>query len=402
MMVWNALCLGLREIRRNLLRSFLTILGIVIGVAAVIVILTLGSGATLQVQQQIGSLGSNMLIIRPGQRMGPGMTSAAPAFTRADALAVEHEISGIAALAPSSSEPVTVVYNNASWSTTVTGTDNHYFSVRAWQLASGREFAEGELRAGSAVCVIGATVRQQLFANTDPLGRKLRLNKLSCDIIGVLLAKGQSTMGSDQDDVVIVPLRTLHRRIVGNQDVRMIQLSLTAAASAATISQDVVRLLRERRHVARLQDNNFSVMDMKEIMATVTSTTRTLTVMLGTVGAVSLLVGGIGIMNIMLVSVTERTREIGIRLAVGALERDVLLQFLIEAVALSACGGLLGIALALSASLGLAHALQIPFVLRLDVILMAAVFSGLVGVVFGYYPARKAAQLDPINALRHE
>ena len=330
------------------------------------------------------------------------MTSAAPAFTRADALAVEHEISGIAALAPSSSEPVTVVYNNASWSTTVTGTDNHYFVVRAWQLASGREFSEGELRAGSAVCVIGATVRQQLFANADPLGRKLRLNKLSCDIIGVLLAKGQSTMGSDQDDVVMVPLRTLHRRLVGNQDVRMIQLSLTAAASAATISQDVVRLLRERRHVARLQDNNFSVMDMKEIMATVTSTTRTLTVMLGTVGAVSLLVGGIGIMNIMLVSVTERTREIGIRLAVGALERDVLLQFLIEAVALSACGGLLGIALALSASLGLAHALQIPFVLRLDVILMAAVFSGLVGVVFGYYPARKAAQLDPINALRHE
>ena len=256
--------------------------------------------------------------------------------------------------------------------------------------------------AGSAVCVIGATVRQQLFANTDPLGRKLRLNKLSCDIIGVLLAKGQSTMGSDQDDVVMVPLRTLHRRIVGNQDVRMIQLSLTAAASAATVSQDVVRLLRERRHVARLQDNNFSVMDMKEIMATMTSTTRTLTVMLGTVGAVSLLVGGIGIMNIMLVSVTERTREIGIRLAVGALERDVLLQFLIEAVALSACGGLLGIALALSASLGLAHALHIPFVLRLDVILMAAVFSGLVGVVFGYYPARKAAQLDPINALRHE
>ena len=401
-MGWNALWLGLREIRRNLLRSFLTILGIVIGVAAVIVIVTLGSGATLQVQQQIGSLGSNMLIIRPGQRMGPGMTSVAPAFTVADAQAIAREVPGVALVAPTNAAPVTAVFNNGNWSTSVTGADNRYFVVRGWVIERGREFSEGEVRSGGAVCVIGNTVRRQLFGELDPLGRKLRLNKLSCETIGVLRAKGQSSMGSDQDDLVVLPLRTLQRRLVGTQDIRLIQLSLKPDAVTARVQDDIEHLLRERRHLARIEDNNFTVMDMKEIMTTMAGTTRTLTTMLGTVGAVSLLVGGIGIMNIMLVSVTERTREIGIRLAIGALERDVLLQFLIEAVALSLLGGLIGIGLALGVSVALAQTLAIPFVFRPDVIALAAVFSGLVGVVFGYYPARKAARLDPIDALRHE
>ncbi len=402
MMGWNALWLGLREIRRNLLRSFLTILGIVIGVAAVIVIVTLGSGATLQVQQQIGSLGSNMLIIRPGQRMGPGMTSVAPAFTVADAQAIAREVPGVALVAPTNAAPVTAVFNNGNWSTSVTGADNRYFVVRGWVIERGREFSEGEVRSGGAVCVIGNTVRRQLFGELDPLGRKLRLNKLSCEIIGVLRAKGQSSMGSDQDDLVVLPLRTLQRRLVGTQDIRLIQLSLKPDAVTSRVQDHIEQLLRERRHLARIEDNNFTVMDMKEIMTTMAGTTRTLTTMLGTVGAVSLLVGGIGIMNIMLVSVTERTREIGIRLAIGALERDVLLQFLIEAVALSLLGGLIGIGLALGVSVALAQTLAIPFVFRPDVIALAAVFSGLVGVVFGYYPARKAARLDPIDALRHE
>jgi putative ABC transport system permease protein len=284
----------------------------------------------------------------------------------------------------------------------VTGADNRYFVVRGWVIERGREFSEGEVRSGGAVCVIGNTVRRQLFGELDPLGRKLRLNKLSCEIIGVLRAKGQSSMGSDQDDLVVLPLRTLQRRLVGTQDIRLIQLSLKPDAVTARVQDDIEQLLRERRHLARIEDNNFTVMDMKEIMTTMAGTTRTLTTMLGTVGAVSLLVGGIGIMNIMLVSVTERTREIGIRLAIGALERDVLLQFLIEAVALSLLGGLIGIGLALGVSVALAQTLAIPFVFRPDVIALAAVFSGLVGVVFGYYPARKAARLDPIDALRHE
>ena len=402
MMVWNALLLGLREIRRNVLRSFLTVLGIVIGVAAVIVIVTLGSGATLQVQQQIGSLGSNMLIIRPGQRMGPGMTSIAPAFTHDDIVAIAREIPGISAVAPSNAQPVTAIFNNENWSTSVTGVDNQYFVVRAWPLAEGRIFTDSELRAGSAVCIVGATVQRQILNGVAPLGQKLRLNKLSCDIVGVLSAKGQSTMGSDQDDVVLVPLRTLQRRVVGNQEVRLIQLSVIDDSATIRVRGDLERLLRERRHLARIEDNNFMVMDMKEIMATVAGTTRTLTAMLGAVGAVSLLVGGIGIMNIMLVSVTERTREIGIRLAIGALERDVLWQFLIEAVVLSSSGGLLGILLALGASLALARGLQVPFVLRPEIILLSFLFSALVGVIFGYYPARKAARLNPMEALRHE
>ena len=401
-MLWNAFVLALREIRRNVMRSFLTVLGIVIGVAAVIVMVTLGGGATAQVTEQIASLGSNLLMIRPGQRMGPGSVSAAPSFKVADAEAITRDISAAAAVAPSLTQPVTAVYGNRNWSTSANGSDNAYFRVRNWSLSSGRPFTESELRSGAAVCVIGETVRRELFGNQNPLDSSIRLGKVSCQIIGLLEAKGQSSMGSDQDDMILLPLRTVQRRLAGSQDVRLIQVSVRDGVPTERAKKEIEDLLRKRRHIAPSEDDDFQVMDMKEIASMLTGTTRILTSLLGAVAAVSLLVGGIGIMNIMLVSVTERTREIGIRLAIGALEREVLLQFLVEAVVLSSLGGLVGIVLAMAGSFGLASLLQIPFVLNPAIVLIAFLFSAAVGVVFGFFPAKKAARLDPIEALRHE
>jgi putative ABC transport system permease protein len=401
-MIWNALLLALREIRRNVMRSFLTILGIVIGVAAVITMVTIGSGATLQVTEQIASLGSNLLMITPGQRIGMGQRSAAPAFEQEDVTAIQQEIPAIAALAPSSSEAVTAVFGNQNWSSKITGTDNQFLRVGNWQLAAGREFSAAELHTGKAVCLLGDTVRKELFGAQDPLGNKIRLGKFACQVIGLLAAKGQSTMGTDRDDFILLPLRTFQRRVAGNQDINLIQVSIREGQSTETAERDITRLLRKRRHISALEEDDFSVRDLKEIAKMLTGTTQVLTALLGAVAAVSLLVGGIGIMNIMLVSVTERTREIGIRLAIGALEREVLLQFLVEAVVLSSFGGLVGILLALAASLGLAQLLQVPFVLEPGIVLLAFLFSAAVGVLFGYMPAHKAAGLDPIDALRHE
>ncbi|MFA7387103.1 MAG: ABC transporter permease [Thiohalobacteraceae bacterium] len=401
-MVWNALLLALREIRRNVLRSILTILGIVIGVAAVIVMVTLGGGATAQVTEQISSLGTNLLMVRPGQRMGFGQMSDAPQFDLDDAEAIMREIDAVVAVAPASSRPTTAVFGNRNWSTSVNGVDDRYFLVRNWTLADGREFTASELRAGSAVCILGETVRRELFGGQNPIGSKLRLEKLSCEVIGLLDAKGQSTMGSDQDDLVLMPLRAFQRRIAGNQDVGLLQVSVREGASTEQVKQQIEELFRVRRHVAPSEDDDFQVLDMKEIAQMLAGTTQVLTALLSAVAAVSLLVGGIGIMNIMLVSVTERTREIGIRLAIGALEREVLLQFLVEAVVLSSLGGLIGILLALITSVLLADLLSIPFVFNPGIVALAFLFSAAVGVVFGFFPARKAARLDPIEALRHE
>jgi putative ABC transport system permease protein len=401
-MIWNALLLALREIRRNALRSFLTILGIVIGVAAVIIMVTIGGGATVQVTEQIASLGSNLLIITPGQRMGMGQRSPAAAFAVADAQAIERESNSIAAIAAVASGAATVVFGNENWNTRVTGATNEYFKVGNWTLQSGRIFTQGELQAGKAVCVLGETVRKKLFGQQDPLGQKVRLAKMSCQVIGLLQTKGQSTMGSDQDDFMVLPLRTFQRRIAGNQDIGVIMVSVSEGVSTRKVEEDITRLLRERRHVSASEEDNFSVTDMKEIAEMVSGTTRVLTTLLGAVAAVSLLVGGIGIMNIMLVSVTERTREIGIRLAIGALEREVLTQFLVEAVALSTLGGLIGILLALGGSVALARFMDVPFVLDINIIVVAFLFSAAVGVIFGYFPARKAARMDPIDALRRE
>ncbi len=400
-MLWNAVVLALREIRRNLMRSFLTILGIVIGVAAVITMVTIGEGATAQVRQQIANMGSNLLMISPGKRLGPGQSSATVPFKEDDGAAILRDVTSIAAVAPVSSAGLKAVFGNQNWSTTVTGTETQYFDVTNRTIASGRKFSESEMRSGAAVCVIGSTVAKELFGSQDPLGQKIRLEKLSCDVIGILKEKGQSTM-VDQDDVVVIPLRTFQRRVSGNLDVAMFQVTVKEGASTEKARTDIRALLREHRHLSASDDDNFNVMDTKEISSMLTGTTKLLTALLSAVAAVSLLVGGIGIMNIMLVSVTERTREIGIRLAIGALEREVLVQFLVESAALSCFGGILGIALALAASVWGASLLGVPFVFQGGIVVLAFLFSGAVGVGFGYFPALKAARLDPIEALRYE
>ena len=400
-MVCNAFLLALRELRRNVLRSFLMILGIVIGVAAVIVMVTLGSGATVQVSKQIASLGSNVVMILPGQ-MGPGRGSSVAPFRENAVEAIRRDIGELKAVAPAGSKSVTAVFANKNWSTAVTGSTNDYFMVANWVIARGRTFTESEMRAGKPACVIGATVNKELFGAQDPLGNKLRLKNVSCEVIGQLEAKGQSAMGRDQDDVIIIPLRTFQRRIAGNRDISLIQVSVRDEGAIDRVKSTIERLMRERRHLAPNEENDFSVLDTRQIAQTLTGTTRILTLLLSAVAAVSLLVGGIGIMNIMLVSVTERTREIGIRLAIGAFERDVLTQFLVEAVVLASFGGLFGVLLALAVSAALARVLQVPLILNPGIMILAFFFSGAVGVIFGYFPARRAAQLDPIEALRHE
>lgn len=401
-MLWSTMLLAFREIRRNVMRSVLTILGIVIGVAAVIIMVTIGGGATVQVKQQIVDMGSNLLMVTPGKRLGPGQSTDSIPFKEADARAIAHDVSSVIAVAPVSSQSIKAIFGNQNWSTQVTGTDNQYLQVTNRSIRSGRKFTDNELRSGAAVCIVGGTVINKLFGGQDAIGEKIRLQKLSCEVIGILRGKGQNTMGTDQDDIVIVPLSTYLRRIAGNQDVGVIQISVQDGIATEKVQKDIVRLLRERRHLSLSDDDNFNVMDMKEIAQMLTGTTQMLTALLSAVAAVSLLVGGIGIMNIMLVSVTERTREIGIRLAIGALENEVLMQFLVEAVVLSSFGGLIGIIMALTSSIWLARILRVPFVFNTSIVFIAFLFSAAVGVIFGYFPALKAARLDPIEALRHE
>ena len=400
-MLWNTLLLALRAIRRNLLRSFLTILGVVIGVAAVITMVTLGNGATRSVSDQIASMGSNLVMLMPGQRFGPG-SEGAPNFKVADVEAIRHQIGAAKAVAPMVNKTVTAVYQARNWSTVVNGSSEDFFEAGNWTLAAGRSFTETEERAGKAVCVIGETVREKLFVRQNPVGSEIRIKQFACEVIGLLKSKGQSAMGSDQDDLVVMPLRTVQRRLTGTQDVNRITVSVKESASIDTVKDQLSLLLRERRSIAPNEDDDFRVLDTRQIAETLTSTTRILTMLLGAVAAVSLLVGGIGIMNIMLVSVTERTREIGIRLAIGALEREVLLQFLIEAVVLSSLGGVIGIALAMAASIGLAGLMNVPYLFDPGINLLSFLFSAAIGVVFGYFPARRAAGLNPIDALRHE
>ena len=401
MMGWTTLLLALREIRRNLMRSFLTVLGIVIGVAAVVTMVTLGNGATQSVSNQISSLGSNLLMLRPGQRMGPG-SSGAPSFNADDAEAIRTQVGSLKAVAPTVSRASVVVVGTKNWATSITGSNSDYFTAGNWTLAEGRLFNATEERAGKAVCIIGATVRKELFEAHSPVGDSIRIKQFSCEVIGVLAAKGQSAMGRDQDDTVVMPLRTVQRRLTGKQDVSTILISMQDGASSEQVINQLSLLMRERRKLSDNEEDNFSVQDTKEIAKTLSGAIGTMTALLGAVAAVSLLVGGIGIMNIMLVSVTERTREIGIRLAIGALEKEVLMQFLTEAVVLSAFGGLVGLLLAAIACYGLSAMLSLPFLFSPGINLLAFGFSAAIGVIFGYVPARRAAQLDPIEALRHE
>jgi putative ABC transport system permease protein len=399
----NTLLLALRSIRRNLMRSFLTILGIVIGVSAVITMVTVGNGATVAVQNQIAGLGTNLLQVRPGQRMGPGSgSSSAPFFKDGDAEAIATQIGGVAAAAPQSRTGGTLVANGRNWASTITGSTNEWLSIGNWTLAQGREFSDAEQRAGAAVCMIGETVRRELFGSSPALGESLRVKQISCEIIAVLGSKGQGSFGNDQDDLVFIPIKTLQRRITGNTQVNDLLVSMVDGSDSTRVKASMAQLLRERRKLADTDEDNFNVLDTKQLADTLSGTTQVMTTLLGAVAAVSLLVGGIGIMNIMLVSVTERTKEIGLRLAIGALEREVLLQFLIEAVVLAALGGLVGIVLATGASIGLSAVMNVPYAFNPGVNLLSFVFSAAIGVLFGYFPARRAARLDPIDALRHE
>ena len=401
-MIGNILLLSLREIRRNVLRSILTTLGIVIGVAAVIVVVTLGEGTKAQVQTEISKLGSTMLTVFPGQRRRGGARQAAPPFELDDVDALRRETSMLAGVAPMSIGRQMVVYGNANRRAQVVGTDGEFVTVRNWDLAAGRLFTPAEEQAGKSVCIIGETVRKELFKDEPYMSKVLRVAKASCEVIGLLEPKGQVMFSGDQDDVVAVPLKYYQRRISGNTNVDQIYVAALDDTLVDAAQSEVELIMRERRPSQPGEDDKFTVRGVQEMSSAFQSSTTVMTGFLSAIAAISLLVGGIGIMNIMLVSVTERTREIGIRMAIGAREKEVLFQFLVEAAMLAGFGGLVGIVVGLGSAWLMAPLLQVPFIVQPDMMILAFVFSALVGLVFGYMPAQRAARLDPIEALRHE
>lgn len=402
-MLWETMRLAVQAIFRNTLRSFLTVLGIVIGVAAVIAMVTVGQGSQRQVTEDVAALGTNTLMVMPGKGgMRQGGFTADRAFTRDDAQALEEELPSIRVAAPYSMTMAAAVYGGENHYTQLVGAETSMMEAMDWTMALGRPFNDAEEAGGRLVCILGETVRQELFGNVDPVGETMRVKNLACEVIGVLKAKGVTSFGEDQDDILVIPLKAYQRRVAGNTDVALIYVSVTDDVSTERAQREIEALLRERRRISPGEEDDFSVMDMKQIASILTSITAVLTGLLSAVAAVSLLVGGIGIMNIMLVSVTERTREIGIRLAVGAQAGQVLLQFLVEAIVLSALGGALGVALGLGLGALASHLMAIPFSPDPMVILAAVLFSAAVGVIFGYFPARRAARMDPIEALRHQ
>lgn len=402
-MLWETFRLALRSVRRNALRSFLTLLGIVIGVAAVIAMITIGSGTTEKVKQDISKLGSNLLTVQALRPMRGGDTNFTPrALGQSDFVGLTEGLSNVRAISASSQRTVRVVFGADNLSSQVTGTDVDYFTARNWDVVLGRVFSESEVRGGANVCVIGQTVRNKFFGDGDPSEIAIRVGRMSCRVIGVLESKGTSGFGQDQDNVVMMPLTTFQRRIAGNRDIGAIYIAVEEGASTTAVSEEAKGILRHTRRIAHDQEDNFDVRDMTQIADAMTSTTTVMTGMLGALAGVSLLVGGIGIMNIMLVSVTERTREIGIRLAIGAHEKHILVQFLVEATVLSLLGGIIGILLGLGLAGAATVAMSIPFVPSMAVIALAVGFSALIGVGFGFFPALRGARLDPIDALRHE
>ena len=403
-MLSNAFLIAIKEIKRNLLRSFLTILGIVIGVASVIAMVMIGDGTTANVQQSISKLGTNMLTLRVGQeRRGPPREdNSAKPFTEGDISAIKNEIQNIKAVASENSTKMNIVLGNKSTTSSVIGTNNDYFIIKDWEVTEGRIFDESELNSGKSSCIIGTTIVKQLFGEDNPIGMNIRLKNISCNIIGVLKSKGAAAFGNDQDEIIIVPLKMYQQKIKGDKDVTSILISITAENYISGAKTEITSLMQERRSLRLDEPDNFHIRDMQEMLSTMTSTTQMLTYLLGSIAGISLLVGGIGIMNIMLVSVTERTREIGTRLAIGAMENEVLLQFLVEAIVLSTLGGIIGIFLGLGIGYGTVRIMELPFILNNQIILISFIFSTLIGVFFGYFPARKAARLNPIDALRYE
>ncbi len=402
-MLWSILHMSLREIRRNTMRSFLTMLGVVIGVGAVIAMVSIGQGATASVTERISALGDNLLIISPGADRHHGAPdSGTTPFDMSDVAAIRKQITGLKAIAPTTAKAIVAVYGNTNWRTQVYGSTKEFFEVRNYTVAQGRLLNTQDEAGAASVCVIGETTRKELFGRESAIGAAIRLGRTPCTVVGVLTAKGSSAMGSDQDDVIVMPLTAVQRRIVGNRDIPTIFVSVANKDDTTRVKGQIESLLRERRRIAPGTEDDFNVRDMQEIVEAVSQTTGALTALLGAIAAVSLLVGGIGIMNIMLVSVTERTREIGIRLAIGALGNEVLLQFLVEAIVLATLGGVIGVILGMVGAYAATHSMGLPFVISPGLTVLAFVFSALVGVLFGYLPARKAARLNPIDALRHE
>jgi putative ABC transport system permease protein len=398
-MLGTSILLALREIRRHILRSILTTLGIIIGVAAVVTMVTLGNGVTASVQEEISSLGASNFLVFP-VRTDRGTIRP---FDEADVRAVGQQIAGVQIAAGQVSANATAFYNGQDWDTRIQGVTNAFLEAQSVKIAEGRPFTRDEEESGKNVCMLGLKVREAIFPpGTSPLGARMRLGNVSCEVIGMIAERGQGGNGADDDDAVYLPLKNVQRRFRGNENLDFFVIKYDPAYAAATVQDALVDLLRERRLLQDGAPNDFNVIDTAQVNQALGAATGALTAMVAVIASISLLVGGIGIMNIMLVSVTERTREIGIRLAIGALAREVRLQFLTEAVVLCALGGLVGVALGFGASLGLAAAIDVPFVFDPVINVVSFLFAASMGIVFGYYPASRASKLDPIDALRHE
>ena len=394
-----------RALRRNKLRTALTMLGIIIGVGAVIAMVGIGNGAKAQVQARIAALGQNVIMVFAGSINRGGVYSGsggAGTLTVEDALAIEKEVPGVSVVSPEVRSGAQLMAGNNNWSTSVMGEGVGYLTLRVWDLEDGSMFTDADVRAAAKVCILGKTTADHLFPEEDPVGKTIRIKNVPMKVLGVLKAKGASMFGSDQDDTVIVPYTTGMKRFAGVTMLRMINVQSATAEQMTEVQNGITELLRQRHRIQAGRDDDFMMRNQQEIAEAMSATTEVMTALLAAIASVSLLVGGIGIMNIMLVSVTERTREIGIRMAVGARGRDILLQFLIEAVALSSTGGLLGIGLGIGGARLLTIIKDWPTLISPDSIVIAFVFSAAVGVFFGFYPARKASQLDPIDALRYE
>ncbi len=397
--------IALRALARNKMRSVLTMLGIIIGVGAVIAMVGVGQGAQQKVQDQIASMGTNLLFVssgtvtRGGLHMGWGQTKT---LIYEDMKAIQREIPTVATAAPGSGTSAQVVFENQNWYTRITGTEPQYFDIRDWPMTAGSSFSQDDVNQSANVAVIGATVRQNLFAATDPIGQTIRIGNLPFQVVGVLSAKGQSGMGQDQDDTIVVPITTLQKKITGQDWLQFIMVSATSQPATYAAQQQITALLRDRHRIRPGQDDDFFVRNLADVAELADQSSRVMTLLLASIAGVSLIVGGIGIMNIMLVSVTERTREIGIRIAIGATEQDVQRQFLSESVVLSLIGGAIGIVFGVGSSLVITKTLGWQVLISPMSIVVAVVFSAAVGIFFGFYPARKAARLDPIEALRFE
>ncbi|HEY3490825.1 MAG TPA: ABC transporter permease [Candidatus Deferrimicrobiaceae bacterium] len=407
MNILSALKVSLRSLRANKMRSGLTMLGMIIGVSAVIAMVAVGSGANERISSQIASIGSNLIMVIPGSvtsggmRMGSGGTQT---LTYSDARAIS-ELSTVRATAPSVRASGPIVFGNQNWSTMIQGTSPGYLDVRDWPLSSGRNFTDAEVDASSKVALIGQTVSENLFGDEDPVGKVVRIKRIPFTIVGLLEPKGQSPQGQDQDDVVIAPFTTVQRKVSGSSHIGTVGVVLVQATGPETIDEaqkQIMALLRQRHRIANGEADDFSVRNLSEMLSVAESATRIMSLLLGAIASVSLVVGGIGIMNIMLVSVTERTREIGIRMAVGARQRDILAQFLIEAVVLAVVGGTIGILVGAAGSVAISYFAGWSTLISPIAISVAFGFSAAVGVFFGYYPARKASLMDPIEALRYE